>query len=155
MKFAVILGLVLFSLALGGAAGRAQAGPDSPPILVASGSGGSVVEFARRVSTARQVGQGVAFIGRCDSACTLFLSMPSSRVCIVPGASFTFHRPYGASEDFNAWAANYLLDSYPGWVRRWIISQGGLTDRSLRMDYVYASRFIPDCSSAGRGNVQS
>jgi hypothetical protein len=114
-------------------------------VVVASGAGGSVVEFARRASTARATGATVQFTSRCQSACTLYLSVPRDYTCIMPGASFTFHRAYGSTRQFNQWATDYMFDRYPAWVRSWIAAHGGLTDRLLRMDYSYASRFIPTC----------
>jgi hypothetical protein len=155
MKHAVFLGLALASLAFSPAPAEAQVSPDTRTMLVATGPGGNVIDFARRVSSARLGGHWVAFSGRCESACTLFLSLPATSTCITPGTSFTFHRPYGATEDFNSWAADFMLTNYPGWVRNWIASQGGLTDQPLRMDYAYAARFIPPCSGGAPVGMQS
>ncbi|QBY01809.1 hypothetical protein E2K80_14645 [Rhodophyticola sp. CCM32] len=118
--------------------------------VIATGPGGSVIEYARLVSNIRMQNAQVQFSGRCESACTMFLSLPASRTCIMPGASFTFHRAYGASEDFNQWGTEYMMSGYPVWVRRWIADRGGLSDRLLRMNYAYAARFIPPCGQAAR-----
>jgi hypothetical protein len=127
---------------------QASADVSTRPMQVATGPGGSVVEYAKRVSKARLGGHAVTFRGRCGSACTLFLALPTSDICITPGASFQFHRPYGASKEFNAWAEEFMLGNYPPWVRRWIEDRGGLSHRLLRMDYSYAAKFIPTCRTA-------
>lgn len=121
----------------------------------ATGPGGSVVEFAQRVSIARIQNAPVRFYGRCESACTLFLSLPASRTCIVPGASFSFHRARGATDDFNQWGTDYMMSRYPEWVRAWINAHGGLTHRLLRMDYAYASQFIRTCGSTQGPQAQA
>jgi hypothetical protein len=87
----------------------------------------------------------VVFNGQCASACTMFLSLNNDRTCIAPGASFVFHRAYGASADMNAWGTEFMIRQYPAWVRDWIARNGGLTDRLIRMDYAYASRFMRPC----------
>jgi len=113
--------------------------------LVASGNGGSVVEFAQRASLARLQNTPVQFRGQCASACTLFLSVPTSQTCIWPGTSFIFHQAHGATAAMNQWGTNYLMGQYPAWVRQWIQAHGGLSDQWLTMDYTYASRFIEIC----------
>lgn len=85
----------------------------------------------------------VRFAGQCDSACTLYLQVPDK--CITPRASFGFHLPYGGSKQNNAFAADYLRNHYPQWVRRWLRAQGGLTDEIKRLPYTVARRHIPRC----------
>lgn len=113
--------------------------------VIATGSGGNIIEYAQLVASIRNESIEVRFRGRCDSACTLFLSLPPSRTCITPGTTFAFHRAYGAEEDFNEWGTDYLLHRYPDWVQAWILARGGLTDRLMRMDYSYASQFLTVC----------
>src|SRR6056297_1978047 len=119
------------------------------PVLIATGPGGSVVDFARRVTTARSQSTPVRFRGQCASACTLFLSLPTESTCISRGASFTFHRAYGASAQMNDWATIYMMERYPALVQRWINERGGLTDVLLHMNYRYALQFIPPCGPRG------
>ncbi|AHM03581.1 hypothetical protein roselon_01190 [Roseibacterium elongatum DSM 19469] len=112
-----------------------------------------MIEYARRANIARATGATVQFRGRCQSACTMYLSLPRANTCIMPGASFTFHAAYGATSDMNRWATRYMLDRYPSWVRAWISANGGLSQRLLRMDYSYASRFIPTCGGRRYASV--
>ncbi|MCS6623233.1 hypothetical protein N0B44_09945 [Roseibacterium beibuensis] len=134
-----------FTLAVGVPAEADRVTFNRDYVIVASGNGGSVIDYARRASQVRATGATVQFSGRCQSACTLYLSAPRQNVCLMPGASFTFHAAYGSNPDFNRWATNYMLDRYPSWVQAWIAAHGGLSRRLLRMDYSYASRFIPTC----------
>jgi hypothetical protein len=109
--------------------------------------GGVVIDYAIRVQKLRRAGGYVKFAGRCDSACTLFLSMPKSKTCIAPGAQFGFHLPYGVSERGNRVAARYLMKNYPTWVRAWIQRNGGLRSQIRTMTYAEASRHMPTCAS--------
>jgi hypothetical protein len=113
--------------------------------VIANDRGGSVVGYAQEVQRLRNQDKLVVFNGQCASACTMFLSLNSNRTCIAPGASFVFHRAYGASADMNAWGTDFMVRQYPAWVRDWIARNGGLTDRLIRMDYTYASRFMRPC----------
>lgn len=113
--------------------------------VIANDRGGSVVSYAQEVRRLRNENKLVVFNGQCASACTMFLSLNTNRTCIAPGASFVFHRAYGASADMNAWGTEFMIRQYPAWVRNWIANNGGLTDRLIRMDYSYASRFLRPC----------
>lgn len=117
----------------------------TPAIIVSGDLGGSVIDYAKRTSKLRKSVTPMRFSGRCDSACTLYLSLPRSQTCIAPGASFGFHRAYGASASANSWGTSYMSRKYPGWVRNWIAANGGLTKRIKRMDYSYASRYLRRC----------
>lgn len=129
---------------------------DYPPRTVAIGSdrGGAVIQYGLRMLRWRQNRTRIRFSGACQSACTLYLGLAPSQVCISPGASFSFHAPHGSSRRGNQGAQAYMMRNYPGWVRSWIRSQGGLSGRMKTMSYGYASRFINPCGSSavvGRG----
>jgi len=113
--------------------------------------GGYVIDYAIRALKMRRSGTFVRFNGSCDSACTLYLSMPRSKVCITQSASFGFHLPYGAGARGNQVAANFMMKNYPGWVRGWIAKRGGLNSSIATMTYADASRFLPTCPSQQRG----
>jgi hypothetical protein len=112
--------------------------------------GGYVIDYAIKLKQLEMSQHRVRFDGRCDSACTVFLSLPKSRICVTPGARFGFHLPYGSSPRGNQVAANYLLNSYPAWVRAWLNANGGLSHRLKVMRYEHASRFIEPCAAAPR-----
>ncbi len=114
-------------------------------VSITNNGGGVVVQYALKVAEYRDAGTLVKFSGRCDSSCTLFLSLPQNQICINPGAYFRFHSPSGANARAIRVSQSFLMKKYPGWVRNWIQVQGGLSKRLIKMDHAYASRFIPSC----------
>jgi hypothetical protein len=118
-----------------------------PTFVISRDNGGSVVEYVRAVSRARRKNAFVRFEGQCASSCTLFLSLGQSHTCITRNVSFLFHRASGAQADVNNWSTDLMIEHYPQWVRQWISANGGLTDRLIRMDYAYASRYVRPCAN--------
>lgn len=114
-------------------------------VSISNNSGGMIVQFALKLAEYRDAGTLVKFSGRCDSACTLFLSLPKQQTCIKPGAYFRFHAPSARSSRSERSAQAFMMTKYPEWVRSWIQEKGGLSPRLFKMDYAYASRFIPSC----------
>lgn len=110
--------------------------------------GGQIVVFALHVAELRAAAEQVRFEGACDSACTLYLSLPAEQLCITARASFGFHLPYGVGAQQNAVAANYLISQYPDWVRQWINAHGGLSHGIIRMGAEEAAEHIPLCPGA-------
>jgi hypothetical protein len=117
-------------------------------VSIGSDAGGVVIQYGLRMLRWRQSGTRVRFTGACRSACTLYLGLASGQTCISPGASFGFHSPFGATGRGNAIAQSFMMRNYPGWVRSWIRSQGGLTSGIKTMSYGYASRFMRPCGSS-------
>ena len=122
-----------------------QVFPRPNQVTILGDRGGHMLEYAIKLKQLRQAGSNIRFAGRCDSACTLYLSIPRKLTCVTPGASFGFHLPYGSSANGNRVAAEYMMNKYPGWVRGWIASHGGLTHTIKTMGYSYASRHLPTC----------
>ena len=114
-------------------------------VSISNNSGGMIVQFAIKLAEYRDAGTLIKFSGRCDSACTLFLSLPKQQTCIKPGAYFRFHAPSARSSRSERSAQAFMMTKYPDWVRSWIQAKGGLSSRLFKMDYAYASRFIPNC----------
>ena len=122
---------------------------DSQPaeISIANNSGGNIATFAVEVASYRNAGTRLRFNGRCDSACTLFLGLPSNQTCVSQGAYFRFHSPSAGSARSELIAQNYLMRKYPGWVRNWIAQHNGLSHQLITMDYTVASRYMQTCNS--------
>jgi hypothetical protein len=118
-----------------------------PVVLISNNSGGNIAAFAADAAGYRDSGTHVQFAGRCDSACTLFLGLPSQQICVAPGAYFRFHSPSGASARSEHVAQNYLMRKYPGWVRAWIGRNHGLSHQLITMNYDYASQHIKTCAT--------
>src|SRR5688572_32932908 len=116
-------------------------------VSIRNDRGGHAISYALKMMKLRESGRPVRFVGRCASACTLYLALPSEQTCVSSGATFRFHAPYGAHRSGNAFMARYMLKSYPGWVRSWIHENGGLWSRTIVMDYSYASRFMRICDA--------
>src|SRR5687768_5398086 len=111
-------------------------------VSIRNDSGGYVISYALKMMKLRESGRPVRFVGRCASACTLYLALPGEQTCVSSGATFRFHAPYGAHRSGNTFMAAYMLKNYPDWVRSWIRENGGLSSRTIVMDYSYASRFM-------------
>lgn len=107
--------------------------------------GGQIIDYALSVSHAEQTHARVSIRGSCDSACTLYLGLPRNQICVAHGGLFRFHLPFGSSGRGNQLAANYMIRSYPGWVRHWIGAQGGLSHNLITMNYSYANKFLKTC----------
>lgn len=137
----MIAGAVLVSEPVG--AGTRK--PDLHTYTIRHDRGGSVASYLQRVQRLDRQDRAVAFDGRCDSACTLFLGLQSSKVCITPRGKFGFHLPYGSSAIANRVAANLLINSYPYWVRDWLNKRGGLSVELKVMPYSYARMYIRNC----------
>ncbi|RRI06422.1 hypothetical protein EH240_03890 [Mesorhizobium tamadayense] len=112
---------------------------------VRSNPGGQIVIFALHVAELRAAEELVEFDGECDSACTLYLSLPAEQLCITPRASFGFHLPYGVGSQQNTVAAQYLISQYPDWVRQWIEEHGGLSHTIVRMEADEVAKHLPLC----------
>lgn len=157
----VPIAVVVAACLAAASAGTVSAGPKTklaslPPsneyspqsVSIGSDRGGLVVDYGLRMLRWRQNGTRVRFSGHCQSACTLYLGLASSQTCISQGASFSFHSPFGASGKGNRAAQAFMMRNYPGWVKSWIRSKGGLSSGMKTMSYSYASRFIKPCGSA-------
>jgi len=107
---------------------------------------GRIVNFALRVAELRAADEPVRFDGACDSACTLYLSLPVEQLCVTPRTSFGFHLPYGVGAQENVVAANYLFSQYPDWVRQWIKEHGGLAHTIMRMGADEVVKHLPTCA---------
>ena len=114
-------------------------------VSIFNNSGGTIIRFALKLAEYRDAGTLVKFSGKCDSACTLFLSLPKQQTCINRGAYFRFHAPSARSSRSERSAQAFMMTKYPDWVRSWIQERGGLSSRLFKMDYAYASQFIPRC----------
>src|SRR6185436_855262 len=102
-------------------------------VSIFNNSGGKIVLFALKLAEYRDAGTLVKFSGRCDSACTLFLSLPKQQTCINRGAYFRFHAPSARSSRSERSAHAFMMTKYPGWVRSWIQEKGGLSRQLFRM----------------------
>ena len=115
-------------------------------VSIANNSGGNIASFAVEAAGYRNAGTMVRFSGRCDSACTLFLGLPSNQTCVSEGSYFRFHSPTAGSARSQHIAQNYLMTKYPGWVRNWIAQHNGLSHQLITMDYSVTSQHMQTCN---------
>lgn len=48
-----------------------------------------------------------------------------------------------------------MMRSYPGWVRNWLRSNGGLSNRLKLMNHAYAAKYIKKCPGESYSRVKS
>ena len=124
-------------------------------ITISGDRGGELIRYARKVKISADRGDLVRIGGLCDSACTLYLALPRRQLCLLPGAAFRFHHPYGSSKRNNQVAARYMMRSYPGWVRSWLRSNGGLSGRLKLMNHAHAAKYIKKCPGESYNRVKN
>ena len=71
------------------AATPAAAGPE--PIVIHDNRGGNVLQMIQRRSELEASGRPVRISGRCNSACTMLITLPNA--CLARDASVGFHAP--------------------------------------------------------------
>ena len=76
-------------LTRGIAATPAAAGPE--PIVIHDNRGGNVLQMIQRRTELEASGRPVRISGRCNSACTMLITLPNA--CLVRDASVGFHAP--------------------------------------------------------------
>lgn len=116
-----------------------------PVIQVADDSGGEIIDYIFNVADYRESRAELHITGRCDSACTLYLSLPRQQLCITADAYFRFHAPVDDQNRPDPDAKDIMMGKYPGWVRQWIAANHGLDQRLITMTSDYARQFLPTC----------
>ncbi|HWU63646.1 MAG TPA: hypothetical protein VN112_16625 [Ensifer sp.] len=122
-----------------------DSGNSSRTRTIGADPGGKIITYALKVIELRRQKTIVRFSGPCNSACTLHLSLAGPQTCLLHGASFGFHLPYGVPPTQAQVARDYLLQRYPEWVRMWLASKGGLTAELKTMPYDYARQHMRQC----------
>lgn len=99
------------------------------PLQVRNDPGGSLVARLREIHDLRMAGRPVEIrSGFCNSACTLYLSLPTT--CVTRETSFGFHGPSSSvpglglsAEEFEYWS-KLMADHYPAMIRTWFLQEG-------------------------------
>lgn len=108
-------------------------------------NGGEIVAYWKQVQAAAHVKERIRFDGPCRSACTLFLMLPRKQVCATPRVQFWFHKPWGGTPADNQQNEQWMLATYPGWVRDWILDHGGLSKSWMIMDRYVILKHMRKC----------
>jgi hypothetical protein len=137
------------------------ASPARATIRITGDAGGTILEYAERFRHAREAGENVVIDGRCISACTLVIGMiPRDRVCATPKAVLGFHAAFRRTSDggivASTDATQFMMNTYPPEVRKWIRDRGGLTTQMLFLMGRELAAFVPTCgATAGSGTRAS
>lgn len=120
----------------------------SAAMLIVEDGGGRMEDYAARFREVRQSGETVVIDGPCLSACTMVLGIvPLDRICATPNAVLGFHGAWvyddAGGRVPSASGTRELMDTYPAFVRAWIIRHGGL---STKMMFVRGSQLVPPCA---------
>jgi len=112
--------------------------------------GGQVGPFIDLFDKVRASGERVVIDGPCLSACTLVLSVvPTDRICVTRRAVLGFHAARSIDRRGKVYAepeaSRLVLEAYPGPVRDWIRSRGGLTSRLLLLRGRELAAMYPSC----------
>jgi len=110
--------------------------PACGEVRILASPGGQVGPFLDLFEKVRDSGERVVIDGPCLSACTLVLSMvPATRICVTRRAILGFHAARSIDRRGRTYAepaaSELVLQAYPGPVRDWIVSHGGLSSRLL------------------------
>ncbi|WP_082646495.1 hypothetical protein [Bradyrhizobium valentinum] len=114
----------------------ADAGASHAVVRITNDRGGQIGRYVDRYEKLRAAGQAIIIDGLCASACTIVLgTIPYNKICVTPKAELAFHGAW----DFgsrgraipNPEATKDLFSMYPSQVRRWIVSRGGLSPRTI------------------------
>jgi hypothetical protein len=102
--------------------------PASAEIRITSDAGGNLAAYQAKVEAVRRSGENVVIDGPCNSACTLWLTLPTSQVCVTPRARFVFHAAINSDTGLpNPRETDALWHSYPARVQIAIGKRGGLS----------------------------
>lgn len=109
-------------------------------IDVSDEHGGSVGQYDGMWASYAAAGKKVRVVGPCQSACTTLLGhIPRDRICVMPEASFGFHRARTQHGTETMW------NGYPADIKAWIEGQGGLTAAFKWMSAPDTYRFFKRC----------
>ncbi len=138
--------LFMAATLLGSTVAKAEDEPSAGAhVIIAGDTGGNIVKYALQAAAYKSSRATLLVNGNCDSACTIYLSLPAHQICVTPSANFRFHAPMAANKRAALAAHNFVRGKYPKWVTTWIDSNGGLTAKLITMDFEYARKHLPVC----------
>lgn len=123
---------------------------DAIALIITLDMGGPLADRIDAVAEMRRGGVAVRIDGRCDSACTLYLTLPQT--CVTRRAMLGFHGPTTATKglpllprDHALWSRR-MASHYPPRIRRWFMRTGRHTQK---LQYWTGAKLIrhgvPEC----------
>ncbi|WP_442771714.1 hypothetical protein [Paenirhodobacter enshiensis] len=125
-----------------GSPGPAQSTPAggtrNAPIVIRNDHGGNVAANILRREQLANSGREVQLRGFCDSACTMFTTLPNA--CLAPDATFGFHAPSIGGSSTPAPMVGDLIGQFyrNGIARKWQQSWGN----STKITRISAKRYV-------------
>ncbi|MBB3995694.1 hypothetical protein GGR95_003358 [Sulfitobacter undariae] len=94
-------------------------------LIIKHDYGGSIGQRQHELRSLRRERKRVEIHGTCNSACTMYLGLPT--VCVSPSASFGFHGPKGVNgplppDAFEHWS-RVMSQGLPPSLERWFMQQ--------------------------------
>lgn len=120
--------------------------PAHADIHITADPGGNLAAYQAKVYALLASGERVTIDGQCNSACTLYLTLPKGQVCVTRRASFTFHAATDSRLGLplpNQTLA--LFKAYPPAIQIWIGRHGGLSWIPIRMGSGDAASIVGTC----------
>jgi hypothetical protein len=112
-------------------------------------NGGLLMEFIAQKERWIANKTEVQIHGRCESACTVYLSMPKELVCVGKNARIGVHRPWfdrPPGPGLQREADRILLNNYPKWMRQWIKKTGGLKKAIVYVPNSLLNKHVRTCA---------
>lgn len=130
----LIAAALLIALALPAAA----ADKKTPPIIIKNDRGGQITDYVLRRQQLAASGRRVQIHGFCNSACTIFTTLPNA--CMVPGALIGFHQPHMTGTDVGLPMLTPLLGQYyrNGILKKW----NSTWSRSTKLVRIRAEEYL-------------
>jgi len=116
---------------------------DAAPYYVWNDPGGLVIERMIEIKKLQKSKKQVRIMGKCMSACTLYLTLDN--ICRGPNAKFGFHNARGFNMEKSIKITYIMYKKYPPWVRKWIDSIGGLKMDIREMPPQYFKKYVRKC----------
>jgi hypothetical protein len=115
----------------------------------------TILDYAERFRQARAAGEQVIIDGNCLSACTMVIGMlPRDKVCATPKAVLGFHAAFRPTSDgrkvASTDATQFMMNTYPPELRKWISQRGGLTTQMPFLRGPELASFVPTCGTSVR-----
>ena len=117
-------------------------------VTISDGLGGHVQGMVRMLAKIIDNDRKVVIDGPCRSACTLLMSLGTSRVCITPRAELWFHQASLLTGKRSRFWSNAMLRLYPTGIRSYVNGRGGLGRRWIVLKGKSLARLFP--SRCGR-----
>lgn len=112
-------------------------------ITIDHGIGGYVQGTMSNLIRVIESRKRVVINGRCQSACTLFLSLGRGRVCITRRAELWFHQASYQSGQRSRYWSDKMFRLYPRKIRNYIRKRGGLRRGWIKLKGKRLRRLFP------------